>query len=328
MTNEKNEVMTMEEAGKTMQDIIDKCIPATTGQTNDIMALLQIGDGIVAIRNILDRSDIKNMIQAMQNTALGFLTDRPPAAVEASKDDRNKKTIVAYTWVEIRDCIAEALLKGYRCAGNEFNIIAGRFYATQVGKFRHINEWPGISNFTFSNSTPNYTTEIRKSYGKDKEVSFADIEVMATWIKDGKKHTLGRIQADPSTHTDRQVFRIKAHGGDDDAVVGKALSKLFTRVLMRISGQIIPESDDISSDDEVIDGEITNQDTKASIEPEDNFNNDKAKDSNTQDGDTFLTCPVKFNKSQPKKALAICEGCKNGDDCDAYNGYLINRNIG
>lgn len=223
--------------GQKMQNIIDDCLPATTGKISDLASQLKIAWGMIELRKLLNHEQVKGMIKTLQDTNLGFLTDRTPALLE-----RNKK-LNPYSWDEVRDCIAEGMLKGYRITGNEINIIAGKFYAAKDGKYRQIIEWPGITNFNFSNSAPTYTVEKRIGYDKQiQNVQYADIEVFATWKQDGQDRSIGYNRDKLETIKDQQIFRIRAHGGDDDAVIGKALSKLFSRVLMRISGQVIPDA--------------------------------------------------------------------------------------
>ncbi len=236
-----------EGVGNSIQEIIEACLPTTMGTAKDVVASLHLAAGVIKMRQILDNPQIKEMIEALKDSPLGFITDRSPAAIENA--NRKQKTLKPYTWNEIRECVAEALLKGYRITNNEMNILAGRFYAAKDGKYRRIIEWPGITDFEFRNSAPAYTTEDRIGYqGRKDTVQVADVEVGATWKQDGERRTIGRIAGMEKTASDSQVFRIRAHGGDDDAVVGKALSKLFSRVLMRISGQIMPECTDIDLD--------------------------------------------------------------------------------
>lgn len=337
---ETTEIMTIpENIGVEMQKIIDECLPATTsGKKNDIALLLKIGWGITALRKLLDNQSVKIMVEALENTPLGFLTDRPPGAT-----DSNGNKLTPYTWDQKRDCVAEALLRGYSIVGNEFNIIAGKFYPAKDGKYRKIIEWPGVTDFKFSNSAPQYLIEKRMVYGKEKSISFASIEVLATWQQDGMECSFGWDRNKPDTQKDKQTFRIRAHGGDDDAVVGKALSKLFTRVLMRLSGQIINNEpgidDDISLSDDIIDvdmGEVIKNESedmhvhkkdqeppgwvKAAQEAEKKKSHEPKRDNNV-----YLTCPHEINEKQPRKPLAICEQCRDADNCTSLIEYYVNN---
>lgn len=228
-----------------MDLIIQNCLPITQAKTQGITEALVLAKGISQLREIfrVDKN-IQVTIESMQDTRLGFLTDRPPAAIEKSKN-YGKKKLVAYTYNEVAECCIEALLKGYRLTDNEFNIIAGNFYAAKNGEYRHIIETKGLTDLIFANSLPIFKTETRLVKGIQTVISYAEVQCYATWKMDGKETYIGHHPKNKD-NKDVLIFKIKVNDYmGDDGVIGKALSKLFSRILTRLSCKLIEESTDI-----------------------------------------------------------------------------------
>lgn len=232
-------VATTEEVGTQIDSIVEKCLPITSKQTQGFNEALVLAEGIKSMRDLfLNNEGIKANVEAMANTSLGFMTDRSPDIINAAKM-KNKKAPVPYTYEQIAESCIEAMLQGYRITGNEFNIISGRFYPAKNGKYRKIIENDTVSNFFFTTTSPIFSTEQRMNYNKVDNVQVAKVQCFATWTQDGANVRLGYDD-------DKLVFKIKANAFmGDDGIVGKALSKLFSRVLMRIEGCILPEATDI-----------------------------------------------------------------------------------
>lgn len=237
---ESKEIAVMEEATTAIDNVVKRCLPITSQQAEGFGQALVLANGVKQLREIfMSNKDIKDNVMAMANTPLGFMTDRSPAAIAASK---KREKPVPYTYNEITECCIEGMMKGYRITGNEFNIIAGRFYPAKDGKFRKIIENESVANFQFAASPPLFCTEERINYGKTEIVAVAKVQCYASWLQDGKMVKLGYSDV----AEDKLVFKIKVNAMmGDDGVTGKALSKLFSRVLMRLDGKIIPESTDI-----------------------------------------------------------------------------------
>ena len=235
--------VTIDEVSNKIDTIIDRCLPITSKQLQGFNEALTLASGVKAMREIfLNNDDIRSNIEAMANTPLGFMTDRAPEVIRASKKANPPKP---YTYNEIAECCIEAMLQGYRITGNEFNIIAGRFYPAKNGKYRKIIENESISNFFFTTTSPAFTTEARVNYGKTEQISIAKVQCYASWLQDGVKVKIGYDD-------DRLIFKIRVNAFmGDDGIVGKALSKLFSRVLMRIEGRILPEATDIDVSSDV-----------------------------------------------------------------------------
>jgi len=240
--------------GNQIDVIVNECLPVATQDSQNFVQALTLANGIKELRRIfLTDKNIKETVQAMQNTHLGFMTDRTPLAIWKSEQGSGKK-LKPYRYEDVAEVCIEAMLKGYRITNNEFNMLVGRFYAAKNGKFRRIQEYPGVTDFQFTTTSPSYEPV-------QSGVQYAKVQGFASWRKDGQLATLGSS----AVSEDKLVFKIRVNKMmGEDAIVGKALSKLFSRVLMRLEGKIMPESTDVS-DDDVVDAEFDASDLSEKI---------------------------------------------------------------
>lgn len=111
-----------------------------------IQKALLTARGIQALRQGLGGKVLAE-VMALMNSPLGFLTDRGPHA----RSEGNK---TPYPVEVVRDCVVEALLHGFYLSGNEFNIIAGRFFGAQNGWRRKLEDVPGISDIRVAAGVP------------------------------------------------------------------------------------------------------------------------------------------------------------------------------
>lgn len=239
------------EVGNRIDTIVNECLPVAVQESQNFVQALTLANGIKELRQIfLDDPNIKETVEAMQNTHLGFMTDRTPAAIR--KAERDGKKLKPYRYEDVAEVCIEGMLKGYRLTNNEFNIIAKRFYAAKNGKFRRIQEFDGVTDFQFTTTTPTY--EPKAQDGRN----YAKVQGYASWHMAGTLVTLGSS----ASAEDRLIFKIRVNNFmGEDAIVGKALSKLFSRVLMRLEGKIMPESTDIIEGDDIVDAELDDGDT-------------------------------------------------------------------
>lgn len=154
-------------------------------------------------------------IMALMNSPLGFLTDR------TGRPDWKGNVKDPYTVDEVRDCIIEGTLRGFRVVGNEMNIIAGRFYGAKAGFQRKVRTYPGLTQFVDVYDIP------RASGDKG-----AIVKCRASWLLNGKPDAIER------------EFPIKGDSyAGADSYLGKATRKLLSAVFEKITGQSIPEGD-------------------------------------------------------------------------------------
>jgi len=178
---------------------------------------LQVACAIVDLRRALT-AEVMEPIMKLMNTDLGFRTDRDP-----SQRDRDGRQLVPYDMETVRDVVIEAKLRGFRCVGNEFNIISKRFYAAKNGFRRKLTDgksFPGLSDF-------------RDSYGLPKMTqSGATVVAKASWTINGKADSY------------EQEFGIKVNSMmGADAIIGKAERKLCKRVHDIIAGINTPDAE-------------------------------------------------------------------------------------
>lgn len=231
--------------------IVNECLPIVAAEKQGISESLILAKGIHQLREIFKTDkNIKATILSLQNSNLGFVTDRSPEACK-------KSNLTPYSYEQISECCLEALLKGYRLTDKEFCIIAGNFYGAKNGRYRRIIETNGVTDFTYANSMPVFKTETRLVKGEPTQVQYAEVQCYASWRLNGKMQYIGHHPKNRDTK-DLLIFKIRANEYmGDDGVVGKALSKLFGRILSRLSGKLIEESTDIDLEEPKVIGETS-----------------------------------------------------------------------
>lgn len=184
---------------------------------------LAVAQAIVDMKAALT-PDVMKPIMALMNTDLGFKTDRDPKQL----NPKTNQPYAAYDVDTVVGIVIEAKLRGFRAVGNEFNIIAGRFYAAQNGFFRKLTDgksFPGLSNF-------------RDYYGLPKMgTNGATVVAKASWTLNGKADSY------------EQEFGIRVNASmGADAVLGKARRKLCKRVHDILLGINTPDAE-VGDDD-------------------------------------------------------------------------------
>jgi hypothetical protein len=163
-------------------------------------------------------AEMMQPVMALMNTDLGFRTDRDPKVTPKDKDGN---LLTPYPMEVVRECLIEALLRGFHTVGNEWNIIAGRFYACKNGFRRKVVQFDGVTDFKD-------TYEVPRLVGEKGAV----VKCKATWRKGGTADSLER------------EFPIRVNFGmGADAILGKAQRKLLAAVHDRLLGVITPEGD-------------------------------------------------------------------------------------
>ena len=166
--------------------------------------------GIKTIKAALTDQFMQEYIMPLQNSALGFLTDKQDGG---------------YPLPVVRECLCEALLRGFQPASNEFNIISGRFYGAKNGFDRIVREYPGLRNLRFELAVPHLVAD-----------KGALVAAIATWTLDGQPQELRCEAPRDATQIDTRIpVRVNA-GMGPDAILGKAERKLLARIYKRISG--------------------------------------------------------------------------------------------
>lgn len=205
-----------------IQETIDSCLPICMSASQSFQDSLVIANGLNQMRELFKNPQIKALVEAMQDTTLGFLTDRPKGKKRWDKR-QNKYVESSYNYEEISEALIPMMLEGYRFTGNEINIIAGKGMPVKNGKYRKITEL--TEGFYHSVGTPK------------KEEGIAKMRCQAKWIVDGKEQTIGYGD-------DICIIAVEYdEWAGLDKLVGLAESKLYSRVLTRITGKFIAEGD-------------------------------------------------------------------------------------
>jgi len=173
-------------------------------------------------------------IMALQNTSLGFETDRDPARTPFDKDN---KPVTPYPVEVVKEVFIESRLRGFHCVGGEFSIIAGRFYARKNGLDRKVRTHPKVTDYED-------TFDVPRLIGDKGAV----VKCRAKWKQDGVPKEIEREFA----------VRVNNHMGSD-GIQGKAQRKLLAAVYSRLTGQVTPDGD---PGDEVV------TDVKATVVPQ------------------------------------------------------------
>ena len=95
--------------------------------TDRFKAMFMVGAAVQQLQALLT-PQLMAPIMALQNSPLGFLTDRPQG----------------YSVDEVRIAVIQAAVEGLSVTGNEFNILAGRMYITKNGMKRKLSQIPGL----------------------------------------------------------------------------------------------------------------------------------------------------------------------------------------
>lgn len=166
------------------------------------------------IRAQLTNKLMEQFVMPLAGSTLGFLCDK--------KD---------YGIAEVRECVIQALLLDFRLTGNEFNIIAGRFYGAQAGYYRKLCDLPNVTNVRVVAGVP----VLREGR--------TIVRMGVSCLVDGKPWEL----RDAKGLTGREfVVRVNS-GMGDDGVIGKAKRKALKAAFEELSGVNVDDTDDGST---------------------------------------------------------------------------------
>jgi hypothetical protein len=183
---------------------------------------LLLAMAVVDLRKALT-PEVMEPIMSLMNSPLGFLTDKDPSKPSKGQDG-SWQVPKPYDVETVRDCVISCKMLGFRVVGNEFNIIAGKFYPAKGGYRRKLTDklsFPGLTDFRD-------TYEVPRMVG-DKG---AIVKCKATWKRNGVEDSLECEFA----------VRNNANMGTD-ALLGKAERKLCKRVHDILLGASTPDAE-------------------------------------------------------------------------------------
>jgi len=188
----------------------------TAASSGSILAQLEVAANIEQLRTLFDDPQIKARIIALQDAPIGFRTDKDPKI----KNFKTNQYNAPYPYEIVKDIVIEASLRGLQLVGNQFNIIAGRFYCTKEGFEGLIRKLDFVADFR-----PIIGVPMAKSGG-------VIVECSATWKQHGSERN---IQAS---------IPIKENStGTADQYIGKATRKLLKRCYEMMTGNSISDGD-------------------------------------------------------------------------------------
>ena len=172
--------------------------------TNEFKKMFIMGGAMSDLRALLT-PEVMKPIMALQNTPIGFLTDKPAGG---------------YPVDVVRDCVIEAAFNGVSVCGNEFNIIAARFYPTKNGLKHKLRDIVGL----YKNVTPG----IPKMVSENGSI----VTMHVDWTFAGEHHEKDLTLA----------IRVN-RGMGADAIIGKATRKVYAWLFEEVTGNSVNEGD-------------------------------------------------------------------------------------
>lgn len=189
---------------KALARLVEEFGPKALAKVEEISKAFKLAEGVKRVRALV--LQVAPQIMPLQGTPLGFRTDK-------DKDGGYPLAVVA-------ECATEALLRGLRLHGNEWNIIGGRCYVAQAGVARLVAELEGVTDLEHQPGVP-----VMRDGG-------AIVEYTVTW----------RLNGQPMQLTRKIPVRVNA-GMGVDAILGKAKRKALAAVHERLTGSVLTDGE-------------------------------------------------------------------------------------
>jgi hypothetical protein len=214
MFDEQQHELAIEQKMLELEKVLASCRLEDVAQLSEVQQAFRIGRWVDRLARVLSDDVVQAVLMPLQGSALGFRTDK----------DRQG----GYPLEIVRECAIEALIRGFRIAGNEFNIIDRRFYATKSGLERKVAEFPGLSSLELKPGTPQVDGNI------------AHVPYRADWLLNGSPMSIVCDQVfspDGSRLVEDKRLQVPAQKGlGVDAVVGKATRKMLAKIYRELIG--------------------------------------------------------------------------------------------
>lgn len=198
---EEQELSVPEKMNLIVNEVVNK------DKINGFQKAYVVANSIVRLKGLLSKEYMKPIME-LQNSRLGFKTDRP---------SRNNPT--PYSENEVKECLIEAVFLGLQPYGNEFNIIAGNCYPTKEGLGALLSKFNGLQY--------NIVPELPRVNGES-----AAVGMLITWTLYG-------------TNKEQRIeipIRVNKMMGTD-AILGKATRKARAWLYGTVTGQEIVDGD-------------------------------------------------------------------------------------
>ena len=208
---EKPDRAKLAQTGKRIDEIRQTYEAALAAAGNDYERGCVLACAMIDLRAAV--KDYLPVLRQLQGSKLGFLTDRDPG-----KDFKNAGP---YPEQVVVDCAIEAVMRGARWTGNEFNILAGGCYLTKEFWWRKVTEIDELTDLDIVPGIPEFVNQ--------KCV----VGMVATWKLRGKPQSITR------------KFSILVRNNQtDDATIGKAEGRLLKAIYRKLTGTETSDADD------------------------------------------------------------------------------------
>lgn len=216
-----DEIMVIDETAKEAQ----RQIIVADQQGNQTVKALLLARATRKLQTLLNDTMMED-IMALQSTTLGFKTD---------KDRVISSGQPGYPIHVVRDVVIQALLRGFQVTGNQINIIGGNLYVTKEGFEHRLANFEGLTDLQMDFEVPEMT-----------KTGTALVGCVCRWMYHGKP---GQMDCTKGSRGDLRIPIRVNNGMGDDAILGKAKSKLLRKVFERVSGMSVSAIDDAGTVD-------------------------------------------------------------------------------
>lgn len=197
--------------------------------TDGFMRPLVVAQALHELRGAIG-PDVLAVVRSMENTPLGFRTDRPPGGKAMPYPDE-----------VLRDCVIQGMLDGLGFSHNQWNIIGGNYYVTKNGWRKKLQD-AGCSQIVAQVEAP-LPSEISEQGGGERSSKFtAPMAAHASCTHKGQTYSVS-MAATPERDTRRIV---SAYGRDVGEAIGQMSGKAEATILRKLYHLCcdIPETDE------------------------------------------------------------------------------------
>lgn len=227
------------EAMQMVKSALGECSVEIIKDKDHLEQALALAQGYESLRKALSEPVVHKLFVPLMGTRLGFKTDKD--------NDREK-----YPWQIVRDCVIEALIRGFNVVGNEFNIIAGQAYFTKEAYERKVSEFPGLTDLTLDFGVPVMVAD-----------KGALVPCHASWFLNGTRDEIIRDKVklkvtvkgqEVEVELDRRIPVKVNNGMGADAILGKAKRKINYEIYTKLVGKRLapPEGEFIDTEGETV----------------------------------------------------------------------------
>lgn len=235
MSVEKSASTAIEKATNEITKALETCSVEHIKALPTMQKAIMLAQGVQAMRAALTDEVVNRLFMPLQGTRLGFRTD--------------KDTGDGYPITVVRECLIEAMIRGFQPVGNEFNIIAGNAYFTKEGFERKLSELEGLTDLAFHPGVP-----VLKDGG-------ALVPYRVTYCYNGVAGEVKRdlVQAEDKSVSDQRIPVKVNNGMGADGIMGKAKRKLMAQLYDKLTGSKMstPEGDVVDTVGETVSEEAT-----------------------------------------------------------------------